>query len=243
MPNGYEKTAGRVPPLELDAKVPSQTACVQVFTQCSGGLGHWWKPRLGTRHGMPRPARGNAILIATILVSALTVTTLGVSRLLMRRLDQERVSGQLLGAQVHACNMRAYAEYARALALVPATLPAAVVPAVTMSFTDLLDPGALLTSSPAPAAASPTPEPIPPTSTTSVTVLREVVEARADMVGGNVVRRIVRIRFSCSIRTRADNGEVGQVSRSLLTEFETVPIQGSANSRITSRIVDGGNAL
>lgn len=189
---------------------------------------------------MPRPARGNAILIATILVSALTVTTLGVSRLLMRRLDQERVSGQLLGAQAHACNMRAYAEYARALALVPATLPAAVVPAVTVTFADLPDPGAPLTSSPAPPGPSPTPE---PAANTAVTVLREVLEARADMVGGNVLRRIVRIRFSCSIRTRADNGEVGQVSRSLLTEFETVPIQGSANSRITSRIVDGGNAL
>jgi hypothetical protein len=188
---------------------------------------------------MPRPPRGNAILIATILVSAMTVTTLGVSRMLMRRLDQERVSGQLLGAQAHACNMRAYAEYAHLVASASASLPTAVVSPVSVAFADMPDLTAALSSSPAAPGPSPTPE---PAGLATASVLREVVEARTDQVGSNVVRRIVRIRFSCSLRTRQDNSEVGQVSRSLLTEFESVPIQG-AGTRVTTRIVDGGNAF
>ncbi|MBM3259720.1 MAG: hypothetical protein FJY99_08250 [Candidatus Sericytochromatia bacterium] len=188
---------------------------------------------------MLRPPRGNAILIATILVSAMTVTTLGVSRMLMRRLDQERVSGQLLGAQAHACNMRAYAEYARLVASAPASLPTAVVAPVPVVFADMPDLTAPLTSSPAPAGPSPTPEPV---GVATASVLREIVDATTEQVGSNVVRRIVRIRFSCSLRTRQDNSEVGQVSRSLLTEFESVPIQGGG-TRVTARIVDGGNAL
>ncbi|MEB3204378.1 MAG: hypothetical protein VKP57_06725 [Candidatus Sericytochromatia bacterium] len=188
---------------------------------------------------MPRPPRGNAILIATILVSAMTVTTLGVSRMLMRRLDQERVSGQLLGAQAHACNMRAYAEYARLVASAPASLPTAVVAPVPVVFADMPDLTAALTSSPAPSGPSPTPE---PAGMATASVLREIVEARTDQVGSNVVRRILRVRFSCSLRTRQDNSQVGQVSRSLLTEFESVPIQG-AGTRVTTRIIDGGNAF
>lgn len=195
---------------------------------------------------MPRPLRGNAILIATLLVSALTVTTLGIARLLLRQADQERMSGQLLGAQAHACNMRAYADYARAIGEGTEPLPAAApVAPVAVTFTDVPDLSPTLPPNPAMPGPSPTPEPVP--NLAQVVVLREAFPTVDPGVPASA-RRVVEVRFSCSIRARSGGGPVDQVSRMLRTEFEEVDVQGGGGpggspKRLTTRILEGGGGL